>query len=186
MATTTTILGTDSISSSRGVINTNFDLVNVDLTALKGLLDTGTESITLTGLAKSGSLEVTNVLTANTSNGVAFTTAAIFNNDVTLKAVKYTSTTAVIILPAANTFANSVYLLNSGSGASISQGLNDGDSGQEIMLVANGGADGFVITPTASNIIGVTTSLTLDGNDFALLRFVNSKWHIINHTGVIV
>jgi len=186
MATTTNILGTDSISSSRIVINDNFDLVNVDLTNIQSILNTTDEIILLSGLATVGSLNVNNVLTANVSNGVAFTTTVEFNNSVSLKAVKHVPTSAVTALPAANSFANSVYLLNSGSGASISQNLNAGDDGQEIMLVANGGSNDFIINPVAGNILGVGTSLTLTSYEFALLRFINLKWYIIKTDGNIV
>jgi len=188
MATTTNILGTDSISSSRIVINENFTVLNNDLKSLQSLLDTTNETLTLNGLVKAKKLEVTNVLTANVDNGVTCNTTAIFNKDVKLKTIKYTESATVNTLPAANQFEYSVYIVNSSSGALILEDLNDGDNGQEIMIVSNGGSDGFKINPVSTNIVGLTEVevISLKLNEFVILRYVNGKWQIISNTGTIV
>lgn len=187
MANIKNILGTDSISASRIVINDNFEALNVDLNALQSLLNTTNETLTIGGLATVNSLDVSSVLTANTSNGIKCLVSTEFSNEVKLKAVKHNVSAAVTTLPNANSFEYSIYLVNSGSGALITEALHNGDEGQEIMLVANGGSDGFTITPDAANINEVTTSIPLDGNDFVFLRFVNGLWHVINHSdGVII
>jgi len=52
MANITEILGTDSVSSSRPVINNNFELLNDDIAAITALLDPTTATLSgLTGLS---------------------------------------------------------------------------------------------------------------------------------------
>ena len=60
MATITTILCTDSVSSSRVTLNDNFAALNQELADISALLDVLNETITLSGLAKFGSLNIAN------------------------------------------------------------------------------------------------------------------------------
>ena len=63
MANITEILGTDSVSSSRPVINSNFELLNDELASVTGLLDPTTA--VLAGLTNATSQEL-NVVNGST------------------------------------------------------------------------------------------------------------------------
>jgi len=185
MATITTILGTDSISSSRTVLNANFNSLNVDLNKVTDLLSIDNETITIYGLAKFGSLTVTDVLNVTAAGGLVCDKEATFNKAATFKSIKL-QVPAAGNLPAAGSFDYSIYQVD--TAATNLQNLNAGVEGQEITITSNGGGSDCVITAVAT-VIGLTNSvgisaLTLTGFEFAVLRFVNTSWYIVSTTGI--
>ena len=60
MASITTILGTDSVSSSRIVINNNFGALNTELGQIAAVLNTSAQTLSLTGQVIAGTLVVNN------------------------------------------------------------------------------------------------------------------------------
>ena len=82
MANITEILGTDSVSSSRPVINSNFELLNDELATVTGLLDPTTA--VLSGLTNATTQEL-NVVNGSTlfrvsTSGALIGTAATFSS----------------------------------------------------------------------------------------------------------
>jgi hypothetical protein len=183
MATITTILGTDSISSSRTVLNANFDSLNVDLNEVMALLNADNQTIDLAGSAAFGSLVVTDILSATAAGGLVCEKEATFNKAATFKSIKLT-VQAAGSLPAATSFEYSIYQVDTSS--TSAENLNDGVEGQEITIISNGGGSNCVITAVAATFksdgAGLAT-LTLTGNESAVLRFVNGSWYIISTSG---
>jgi hypothetical protein len=60
MASITTILGTDSVSSSRIVINNNFNALNTELAQFAAVLNTTAQTLSLNGEVKGGTLRANN------------------------------------------------------------------------------------------------------------------------------
>ena len=78
MANITEILGTDSVSSSRPTINSNFELLNDELASVIALLNPTTSVLSGLTSATTNALTVndgTNLLVAN-SSGLTVSTAA--------------------------------------------------------------------------------------------------------------
>lgn len=174
MASITTILGTDSVSSSRIVINNNFVSLNDGLEDITALLDTSTQTITLTGMSTSASLKVreNNVdLFKVESSEIVSNLPATFNGDVTLNkglmhSVYYDATT----LPLANAYEDTTYVLDATAAAfANSILLADADQGQEITLIADGGT----IMIEESNIAGVTQPIEIFNQGTLTLRYIN-------------
>jgi hypothetical protein len=183
MATITTILGTDSISSSRTVLNANFNSLNVDLNKVKSLLNTDNETISLGGLASFASLDIPNVLNVTTGGGLVCSEAAIFEKDATFRSIKL-QVPAAGSLPNATSFDYSIYQVDTAS--TSAENLNNGVDGQEITIISNGGSSNCVITAVATTFKADGTSLanlTLTLNQSAVLRFVNGSWYIISTNG---
>jgi hypothetical protein len=179
MANITQILGTDSVSSSRVILNDNFTAINSDLADIANVLNTTTETITLTGAASFGSAniasgKVTINATAFTSTVPVIVNAALTAAAASLKSVKTISTGN---LPAANSFVHSIYKI----GTVTSVTLNVGDAGQEIVLVA----DGNDVTVSATNVAGAT-GITISNNGALSLKFAGSKWYITGSHGCTI
>ena len=183
MATITTILGTDSISSSRTVLNANFNSLNVDLNEVKDLLNTDNQTILLSGLATFGSLDIQDTLNVTSAGGLVCDKEAVFNKAATFTSIKLT-VQAAGILPNALSFDYSIYQVDTTSAST--ENLNNGAEGQEITIISNGGANDCVITAIATTYKADGTSLTtltLNNDKFAVLRFVNGSWYITSTNG---
>ena len=179
MASIYTIKGTDSISSSRLNINENFAAINDDLIEVHSLFTIASQDLSITGdlsatdATLGGNASVAGSLTVS---GLSTIDDAIFNGY-----IRYSVAALSATLPTANSFASSTYQVNATGNATAV--LNDGDAGQEIVLIAGGTATNtFTITPNSSNISGVGTSIILtagdDTKDNVTLRFVGTKWYI--------
>lgn len=175
MAIITTIQGTDSLSASRVTLNDNFTAINSELAAVTTLLDPATgnllnvvdaevETLLVDGGNAAEFATTGNTLTADTDVDGAVS----FNGK-----VAYT-VTAASTLPAANSFAGTIYVIDSATAANPVI-LNVGDNGQEIMLVADGGS----VTISAANVAG-TTSISIAQYGTLTLRFVSSAWYIVS------
>jgi hypothetical protein len=180
MASITTLLATDSLASSRIVINDNFKALNDDLNDVTNLLNPTSQTLSISGGASASSLNIT----AGGSNKLS-----VSNTDI-IAGVDFTANGAVILeerfrhsvvnpaisLPNANQFAATTYVLDAAalSGTNL---LANGDQGQEITLIANGG--NITFDPVGSNIAGAT-QITINDNGTLTLRFVGANWYIIS------
>lgn len=179
MATIYTILGTDSISSSRLHLNNNFDSINTELTDLGLLLNTAAQNLTLTGNVSAYDGTFTNNL-----NVTATTTLAgalnVTGNVSTSGAIQQSVIGPATTLPTVNgTFNHYAYLMtNTGN---LALNLVDGSQGQEIMIVSDSNAGNCVITEVSSNLAEYTT-ITLVAYAHVTLRFVNSIWYVVGNS----
>lgn len=180
MATITTILGTDSVSSSRIVINNNFDALNTELGTIGGLLNTTTQQLTLTGEIKGGTLKVfngsINVLDVTTSD-ITANVETIFNEKATFNAgIVENMETGVTALPTTG-WESSSYVLD----ATVLTGtllLPAAEDGQRITLIADGGT----ITLDFSNITGVTANVVINDAGVVTLTYstTNSEFYVVS------
>ena len=191
MAAIYTILGTDSISSSRLNINENFNLLNTELSSILGFFTPASQNLLLTGtLTIGGVTSISGALTATaglTVTGAISASVGIINSG---KVIKSGIVASSATLPGANLFSKSTYQVNcSGTEATplTTDALEDGDQGQEILIVCGATqttGTAFKITPSDCNIKNVTASITLvagdDTKDYVLLRYVTDKWIIIS------
>lgn len=186
MANITLILGTDSVSSSRVTINDNFSNINSELGDIAGVLDTANETITLSGAAAFGSLNVaSNKLIVNNTSATSNVPLTINETltmaaDVIYSIRKIGPITGTSDLPAANSFLHATYVVDAASITSVN--LNVGDAGQEITVAADGGT----LTVSTTNVSGAT-SISLADKGTVTFRFVDAVWHIVgyNHLATI-
>jgi hypothetical protein len=161
MASITTILGTDSVSSSRIVINNNFNALNTQLGEFASVLNTVNGTLSLTGEIKGGTLRINN----NTINTFRVTTTEIiadvestFNQRVVLNnAVIYNIEEDVATLPTGG-YEAATYVLDATQFTAPIL-LPAAENGQEITIIPNGDSISFDVT----NIIGATVVEVADG-----------------------
>jgi hypothetical protein len=173
MASITTILGTDSVSSSRIVLNNNFAALNQELADIANLFNTTSQTLTLTGLVTGGTLKVNNgtIDTFKVNNADAVLNVPIaFNQDVTIgKGLMHSVYYDVLTLPGANAYENTTYVLDATAPAFASPvSLAAADQGQEITLIANGGD----VTFDETNIAGVTAPIVVSDGGSLTLRYI--------------
>jgi len=182
MANITNIFGTDSVSSSRIVLNSNFKSIKDELDDISNLLDFENETLTLTGSIKGGALDI--LPTGGsvsafkvTDTEVVTNVPAEFNFDVTLNgSLKHSVSSGVTSLPSGvNMYDKTTYILDAAPPIT-NLILSDAEDGQEITLIANAGS----ITFDVNNIIGATSIVLNDGGSITL-RFVDetSTFYII-------
>lgn len=186
MANITLILGTDSVSSSRVTINDNFANINDELANIAAVLDTTNETITLAGAAAFASINIAAGKVIGNNTGLTSIVPLTVNEtlnagaDVTYSTRKIGPVTGTSDLPAANSFAHSMYVVDASVISSVN--LNIGDAGQEITVAADGGA----LSISTANISGAT-SVSLADKGTITFRFVDAVWHIVgsNHLATI-
>ncbi len=182
MANITQILGTDSVSSSRVVINDNFAAINSDLADIHALLNTNDESISLSGAAAVGSLNVYSGKVIINQSAFTSTVPTNINAKLTLGAGLNLSVKNIATgdLPTDNSYVHGIYKIDGTSVASVNLGL--GDQGQEIFLIA----ENANVAVSVTNIAGAT-GLTINSNGCVSLKFAGTKWFISgNHGATIV
>ena len=172
MASITTILGTDSVSSSRIVINNNFAALNNEFANIAGLLVTANQTLTLTGLITGGTLKINNgtEIFKVESNEITANIPIKLNHEVTIgNGLMYSVDSNPTILPIANAYQDTTYVLNSTT-FSTTILLAAAAGGQEITLIADGGT----ITINNSNILGVAASVVMSNGGSLTLRYITS------------
>ena len=181
MATITTILGTDSVSSSRVTLNDNFAAINQELADIALLLDVLNETITLSGLAKFGSLNVANGKVIANSSALTAAVATTINEKFTIgQSVFFSTTTGVTSLPAAGAFNAATYVLDGATIGATPVTLNAGLNGQEITLIVDGGTGTSI---SVANIAG-PSSITIANKGTLTLRYVGAKWYVVSSYSV--
>lgn len=174
MANITTILGTDSVSSSRIVINNNFAALNNELADIAALFNTTTQVLTLTGLITGGTLKINNgtIDTFKVNNADAVINVPItFNQDVIIgKALIHSVYYNATSLPAANAYDFTTYVLDASATAFDNPvTLAAADNGQEITLIANGGT----IDISQAGIASVTNDISISDGGSVTLRYID-------------
>lgn len=179
MASITTILGTDSVSSSRIVINNNFDLINTEVGTITTLLNTTTQSLALTGEIKGGTLKINNgtIDTFNVSTtAITANLEATFTENVTIeKALILNLEEGVTSIPTGG-YEASTYVLDGGSFPST-VALPAAENGQELTFIADGSAIDIDVT----NIAFVTV-LQIGNGGSITLRYstTNSQFYVVS------
>ena len=166
MASITTILGTDSVSSSRIVINNNFNAINTELADFASLLNTTSQTLSLTGEVKGGTLKVNNgtidTFKVTTTELIAnvestFNQKAFFN-----KGFSASIEDGVLVLPTGG-YDAATYILDATAFTNPII-LSDAENGQEIVLIPSGGD----IDLDVANIAGANSINVMDGGSITL------------------
>ena len=179
MASITTLLATDSLASSRIVINDNFNALNDELTDVTNLLDPTAQTLSINGgiqangitLANGGS----NLFVVNSTDIIA-SVAFTAEKEVILEEGFRHSIVSATTMPAETSYVATTYMLDATAlgGNNI---VNAGEDGQEVTFIADGGS----ITIDTANIAAATAaSIGQDGT--LTLRYVGSKslWYIVS------
>jgi hypothetical protein len=185
MASITTILGTDSVSSSRIVINNNFAALNSELADIALLFDTNAQTLNLTGLITGGTLKVNNGTsdTFKVNNADAIVNVpTTFNQDLIIaNALIHSVYYNAIELPSANAYAYTTYVLNANATAFANPvSLAPADPGQEVTFISNEGTNPIVFDE--SNILGIADPVNILPGGSLTLRYIanNSKFVIVS------
>ena len=179
MASITTLLGTDSLASSRIVLNDNFASINDDLIEVRDILDVSSQTLTLTGDVNAKQLNLknggVNLFIVNTSD-ITASLPFTMEDSLILGAGLEKSIAAVAVMPTANSYAKSAYVLDASSltGTNV---VAAGNAGQEVTFIAQG-IGGITIDP--SNIAGAT-AVSIANNGTLTLRFYGAFWYIISY-----
>ena len=181
MANITQILGTDSLSSSRIILNDNFSALNTELSQVTTLLNTTAQTLTLSGNISARSIILNNgsgdTFTVSTSEAT-FNVETSFDANINVKkGITYSvvgGTSPVIELPTNNGWEHSTYIMNSDSFAGVVT-LSTAEEGREVTLIPSGGSIVFDF----SNIAGESTNITLPENKALTLRYIGSFWYVI-------
>ena len=179
MASITTLLATDSLASSRIVLNDNFNALNDELTDVTNLLDPAAQTLSLSGgiqangmtLANGGS----NLFVVNSTDIIA-SVAFTAEKEVILEEGFRHSIVSATSMPAAQQYVATTYVLGGGLIGQTST-VNPGLDGQEVTLIADGGQIGS----DPGNIAGIV-SATIETDGALTLRYVGSKslWYIVS------
>jgi len=188
MASITTLLSTDSLSSSRIVLNDNFAAINNEVNEIAGLLDVSAQTLTLTGSINAGSLNVavsggSNLFVVNSSDIIASVPVTLEDSLVLEAGLSHSISNGITTMPAANSYAKTTYIVD----ASVLSGINAvaaGNDGQDVTFIA-ANAD-FTIDST--NIAGVTQNIIVATNGTVTLRYsvANSLWYVISYANANV
>lgn len=183
MANITQILGTDSLSSSRPVINSNFQLLNDDIADIQALLDPTNATITGITSATVAALTVLN----NTTNIATFTISGIdLDVDVEIAArttmageIMKTGVEGSVASPTTTTspssLSESTYFVNTNFNLPV------GIQGQEVTII---NVLNSSVTVQVQGGLGISlgaTSISLDGlNSTVTLRYIVDVWYVIS------
>jgi hypothetical protein len=175
MASITQILGTDSLSASRLVLNDNFASLNDQINEISGLLNTETQSLTLSGSISASVLTIAGVFTTTASTITAHKALTV-KSSLTLEGSLVHSTIGpVTAMPLVNGYTKSTYVID-GSALNSVNTVNLGTEGQTITLIASGD-----VTIDAANIAGISVIFDILDNGTLTLRQVDSLWYVISH-----
>ena len=184
MASITTILGTDSVSSSRIVINNNFAALNQDLADIQAFLNTTNQTLTLTGQIQGGTLRINNgvdLLKVDAAEVNVNLPIKLNQNTYIEKGLMHNVYYNAIDLPLANAYTYTTYVLDATNIFwANTQLLTAAEDGQEVTFIANGGTQ--PIKFNQSNILGPTAIVQiLTGGSLTLRYIANiSKFVIVS------
>jgi len=184
MANITEILGTDSVSSSRPVINSNFELLNDEMASITALLDPTTGTLQSVGLSSISSITLVDgaSIASITSGGATFEVDTTFNGALNIGGplIKNGIEGSPAIPTAQNSPASiveSTYFV----GNSTTFTLPAGEEGQEVTLITKS-ASAVTIQANIGVALGVT-SIELQGapviNSSVTLRCFDATWYVI-------
>lgn len=181
MANITEILGTDSVSSSRPIINSNFELLNDELASVTALLNP--TNLTLSGVSKVTTAELlvllngTNLLSVNSLG-------AAFNTPVTISAAAKLNGTLVksgvlgtLAVPTTQVTPTSITAITYFVDTNFT--LPEAADGQEVTII-NADAGSISILAVAPASLGATTIALAGLNSTVTLRCFNNVWYVIS------
>lgn len=185
MASITTILLTDSLASSRIVMNDNFAAINDELTDIASLLDVSAQTLTLIGTVNAGGLNLanggSNTFVVNSSDIIASLPLTVEGSLTLDGPMRHSISDGITSLPAANAYVKTTYIVDA-TAFSGAQTLNVADSGQTVTFIADGGD--FQIS--SANIAGPTLPVVIHDNGSLTLRFYDSLWYVISYANADV
>lgn len=174
MASITTILGTDSVSSSRIVINNNFAALNQDLADIQSFLNTTNQTLTLTGQVQGGTLRINNgvdLFKVDAAEVNVNLPIKLNQNTYIEKGLMHNVYYNAITLPLANAYTYTTYVLDATNAFwAGTQLLNAAEDGQEVTFIANGGTQ--PIKFNQSNILGPTAIVQILTGGSLTLRYI--------------
>lgn len=179
MASITPILGTDSLSSSRVVINFNFESIRTDLADIAALLNTSNQTLSLTGEITSSGLNIvngaTNLFDVNSTDIVSsvdhtFESAVTFQGAV-ISSVYGDDANPATVLPTAGNWEHETYFVNNGTYT-----MTNGLQGQNVTIVAATGGD---VTLNAAEVSGAAVDVVIPVGTALTLRFLGTQWYIV-------
>lgn len=188
MANITEILGTDSVSSSRPIINSNFELLNDELASVTALLNPATSSLNLQGGISASSLNVaignTNILRVD-NLGAIFNIAATFASSAkfggTLIKSGVIGTAAV---PTTQVTPTSITAITYFVDTNFT--LPDAVDGQEVTIINVSTASQSVTALTLDKLGAGSIALTGKNSTVTLRCFANIWYVIASHKTTIV
>jgi hypothetical protein len=180
MANITEILGTDSVSSSRPTINSNFELLNDELASMIALLNPTTQTLSGVNSATMGSLTInngTNLLVVG-GTGLTVSTDSTFINNVSFSGrIAKSGVIGTETVPATNLAPAEItkgsYIIN--AGFTIPTAVD----GTEVTLINVASAASAVTAGTGASL-GATSIALTDLNSTITLRCFETKWYIIS------
>ena len=174
MATITQILGTDSLSSSRIVLNDNFTAINDQVEDIAGLLDVNTQTLTLTGNLNADGIQLTSGKFTVNSSAITLGLETTVGNTLILNGgLRHSVTPSIVTAMPTNGYSFTTYRLD----APDITIANGDEIGQEITLFAEIGNTN-ILNP--NNIAGVT-SVSISENGTLTLRYISEGlWCIIS------
>jgi hypothetical protein len=187
MANITEILGTDSVSSSRPTINSNFELLNDELASVTALLNpvTGVLSGLTSATAQQLSIVDGTTLFVVNTNGATVATAATFSSSINLggsiiKSGVVGSATNAATNDAPSVLDKGTYFIDTNFVVPV------GVDGQEVTFISVASASLSLGANTGASL--QATSITLDAvNSTVTLRSFDAKWYVVaSHKATIV
>lgn len=211
----TEILGTDSLSGSRLVINDNFNILASEINAmevyfnptagtLNNLNDLKTESLRvgLSTVLLDINASTFNILTrVNMSGNLNLNGAGLFRNDVDPQTLNDTFAGPSMTIQVGTSTAIPPYTIervgNANTGSPLNILLNDGSIGQEVIFTYSEASTGSVAIKGAVNALilpgaGATPTVTLDekGDSVHFLCVDdgtgNGEWYVIGGVGYTI
>ena len=183
MANITEILGTDSLSSSRLTLNSNFTALNDEIADITALIDPVTatisgidsisaEQITLTTINGGGTTQILNI----DSTSAVFNVVSQFSSDIIMqRAVIKSGTIGSAIAGSSNVTPGFATL--STFFANVDFQLPIGINGQEVTIISTN-AVGIVISNGGGTL--AVTNLALNGlNSTVTLKCFSNIWYIV-------
>ena len=180
MANITEILGTDSVSSSRPIINSNFELLNDELASVTALLNPTT--LTLSGLASVSTASLT-VIQAGVNLLLVNNLGAAFNTPVTVSATAKLNGTLVksgvlgsLAVPTTQVTPTAITAITYFVDANFT--MPEAVDGQEVTII-NASADSKSILAGIGSALGANTISLTGLNSTVTLRCFNNVWYVI-------
>ena len=191
MANITEILGTDSVSSSRPVINSNFELLNDELASITALLDPTTSTLSNVASISTSALTLTSggsAIASITTGGASFSVATTFSADLKIsgKLIKNgivgsygvpSAVTAPVAITATTYFVENGFTLPAATA-----------EGQEVTIINRSAV--AIDIQTAVGVDLSVSSIQLDGaptvNATVTLRCFETRWYVIGSYGTTI
>jgi len=189
MANITEILGTDSISSSRLTINSNFTAVNDEIADLTALVDpvtstiSGIESVSAESLNLSvvGGGSTTQILSAD-NTGVSFGVAADFSANINIEgAIQKSGVIGTSTSGSTASIPTSIEVSTYFTAVSVE--IPAGTEGQELTIINTASVAKNVTTQAQLSVTGIELSGKFST---VTLRYVGGTWFVIGSHNIAI